>query len=32
LVQRIPSPTDDAYILLATEFHPGDPQMTVPTA
>jgi ubiquinone/menaquinone biosynthesis C-methylase UbiE len=32
LVQRIPSPTDDAYILLATEFHLGDPQMTVPTA
>lgn len=31
-VQRIQSPTDDAYILLASEFHPGDPQMTMPTA
>jgi ubiquinone/menaquinone biosynthesis C-methylase UbiE len=31
-VERIKSPTDDAYILLAGEFHPGDPQMTMPTA
>lgn len=31
-VERIESPTDDAYILLGSEFHPGDPQMTMPTA
>ena len=31
-VERLVSPTDDVYVLLATEFHPGDPQMTVPTA
>lgn len=31
-VERLPSPTDDVYILLAGEFHPGDPQMTMPTA
>lgn len=31
-VERLESPTDDAYILLAREFHPGDPQMTMPTA
>lgn len=31
-VQQLHSPTDDAYILLAGEFHPGDPQMTMPTA
>jgi ubiquinone/menaquinone biosynthesis C-methylase UbiE len=31
-VQRIESPTDDVYILLAYEFHPGDRQMTMPTA
>jgi ubiquinone/menaquinone biosynthesis C-methylase UbiE len=31
-VEWIESPTDDVYILLGTEFHPGDPQMTMPTA
>ncbi len=31
-VERLESPTNDVYILLATEFHPGDPQMTMPTA
>lgn len=31
-VQRLESPTNDAYILLAREFHPGDPRMTTPTA
>jgi ubiquinone/menaquinone biosynthesis C-methylase UbiE len=31
-VERLASPTDDVYILLASEFHPGDLQMTMPTA
>jgi ubiquinone/menaquinone biosynthesis C-methylase UbiE len=31
-VERIESPTNDVYILLGSEFHPGDPQMTMPTA
>lgn len=32
VVERLESPTDDVYILLASEFHPGDPQMIMPTA
>ena len=31
-VERLESPTDDVYILVGREFHPGDPQMTIPTA